>query len=250
MSGFTQVPNWIFDEMATMKGSTLQVVLHIARQTIGYTNGNGGRKEWDRISLSQFEKGTGLTRKSVMAGIENADQKYIERRAVGHSFEFRLVEKLHQGKNSTSGEIPPEVGEKFPQESPKLGEKLHTQKKEIKERKKSSDDPLPTTSDRDGKYLLELLRAAGLDMYKDLQQSTKAMQLESDYTDAELRAALTKTVDAHQKQIKTGRRGITAPLAYMASVLAGMDSDDAAVADKAHDNNRINLNTLLENVYE
>jgi len=115
-----------------------------------------------------------------------------------------------------------------------------------KERKKSSDDPLPSTSDRDGKYLLELLRAAGF-MYLDSQPTKIAMQLESDYTDGQLRTALTKTVDAHQKQIKTGKRGITAPMAYMASVLRGMDDDAAAVSDKAADANVINLAYLLEN---
>ena len=123
---------------------------------------------------------------------------------------------------------------------------LNTQKKVLKERKKSSDDPLPSTSDRDGKYLLELLRAAGF-MYLDSQPTKIAMQLESDYTDGQLRTALTKTVDAHQKQIKTGKRGITAPMAYMASVLRGMDDAAAAVSDKAADANVVNLAYLLEN---
>lgn len=101
-----------------------------------------------------------------------------------------------------------------------------------------------TSGDRDGRMLLELVRAKGF-LYLDSQPSRMAMLLESDYSDAQLRTALERTAEAHQKQIKTGRRGITAPLAYIRQVLAGMDSDQLA----ATDTNIVNINSLLENAH-
>lgn len=83
------------------------------------------------------------------------------------------------------------------------------------------------SGDRDGKYVIEIVRFAGF-MYLDAQATRIAMELESDYSDAQLREALGKTVEAHQKQIKTGGRGITAPLAYMRQVLLGMDTSPVA----------------------
>ena len=93
--------------------------------------------------------------------------------------------------------------------------------------------------------LVELIRNAGF-MYMDSQPTRAAMLLESDYTDAQLRMALDRTQEAHQKQIKTGKRGITAPLAYMRQVLAGMDGEQLASATT----NVVNISTLLENAYE
>ena len=88
-----------------------------------------------------------------------------------------------------------------------------------------------SAGDRDGRMLVALVQSRGF-MYLDSQPTKIAMQLESDYTDAQLRTALDKTQEAHQKQIKTGKRGITAPLAYMSQVLAGMDATEAVAVDK------------------
>lgn len=81
----------------------------------------------------------------------------------------------------------------------------------------------PQSDDRDGKMLMQKIRDAGF-FYLDSQPTMIAMQLESDYTDSQLVLALGKAQEAHQKQIKTGSRGITAPLAYMRQVLLGMDT--------------------------
>ena len=86
--------------------------------------------------------------------------------------------------------------------------------------------------------LLALLQGRGF-MYLDSQATILALKLEDEYTDAQLRTALDTTTKRHQDLIKTGKRGITAPLAYLRSVLAGMD-DTPTTTEKGsnHANHR------------
>jgi phage replication O-like protein O len=63
----TQTPNVLFDKhMAEMGEAELRVVLVVCRKTFGW------HKEKDRISLSQLEKFTGMSRQGVLNGIEDA----------------------------------------------------------------------------------------------------------------------------------------------------------------------------------
>lgn len=65
--GVTMTPNRLFDEhMALMSESELKVVLCAVRKTLGW------HKQIDAISLSQFEKMTGLSRQAVITGIASA----------------------------------------------------------------------------------------------------------------------------------------------------------------------------------
>ncbi len=72
MTGFsspnhTQTPNDLFDHlMREMTEAELKVVLAAIRKTLGYHRAS------DEISLTQFEKMTGLTRKGVIGGIQAA----------------------------------------------------------------------------------------------------------------------------------------------------------------------------------
>lgn len=92
-------------------------------------------------------------------------------------------------------------------------------------------------SDRDGKMLIELIRQRGF-MYLDSNATLLAACLEDDYTDLQLRTALDKMTEAHQKQIKTGKRGITAPLAYLRSILAGMGTEDPPATNGRQSNGK------------
>lgn len=74
--------------------------------------------------------------------------------------------------------------------------------------------------------LLALIQQRGF-MYLDSQSPLLAVKLEDEYTDAQLRKALDSMTTQHQKLIKAGKRGITAPLAYLRSVLVGMDDKPA-----------------------
>jgi hypothetical protein len=78
----------------------------------------------------------------------------------------------------------------------------------------------PETSDRDGRWTIAKIEAKGF-MYMENNARMMAMKLESEYTDTQLLQAIETTHQAHMKKIATGNRGITAPLAYIASVLAG-----------------------------
>jgi len=60
-SGFTQVDHITFDcVLPTLSPSAQLVLLRIYRQTVGW------KKEWDRISLSQFRKFTGYKDNGVV----------------------------------------------------------------------------------------------------------------------------------------------------------------------------------------
>lgn len=80
--------------------------------------------------------------------------------------------------------------------------------------------PKPIPSDRDGRWTIAKIEAKGF-MYMENNAKALAMKLESEYTDTQLLQAIETTHQAHMKKIATGNRGITAPLAYIASVLAG-----------------------------
>ena len=83
----TQTPNELFDvHMKDMDMAELKVVLVICRKTFGW------RKQYDRISLSQLEDLTGMSRTSVIKGIqEGIGRGVIERFACDDGFEYGLV---------------------------------------------------------------------------------------------------------------------------------------------------------------
>jgi len=134
-AGWTQIPNYILDNMAAMHRSTFAVVLSVARKTVGYSNGNGGRKEWDTISLSQFEQMTGLSRQGVIEAVEDAiAHKWIERRQVGaQRYEYMLTSQPSELVNSVDQSS--QLTSTSQLSRPELVNSVDTQKKEIKERK-------------------------------------------------------------------------------------------------------------------
>lgn len=126
----TQIPNDYLDMfMPHLNGAEWKCLCYIARRTFGF------QKRVDKISLSQFvsgvkdrdgnqlDYGTGLSKKTII----NACGKLVEAGIIKKSEEsiskWQVVEKLH----------PLEVVEKLHRGSgkitPKVVEKLHTQKK-------------------------------------------------------------------------------------------------------------------------
>ena len=103
----TQTPNELFDiHMKDMSEAELKVVLTICRKTFGW------RKERDRISLTQLEKLTGMSRTSVIKGIqEGIGRNVIERFGCGDGFEYGLVvedsstEIVPSGSTKSSGRV-------------------------------------------------------------------------------------------------------------------------------------------------
>lgn len=70
---YTQVPNDFFDELLpSLKEGELKVLIIIMRQTFGW-----GNKAWDRISVSQLVKKTGLGRATVIRAVQSLHKKKI-----------------------------------------------------------------------------------------------------------------------------------------------------------------------------
>lgn len=83
----TRVPNLIYDIVCPLLDSSeADCLLYILRRTYGFSDGDGGRKERDTISLDQFEKGivsgnylldlgTGLTRNTIRKSLKSLEEK-------------------------------------------------------------------------------------------------------------------------------------------------------------------------------
>lgn len=100
----TQIPNTLLDDlMRIMECSELKVTLAICRQTFGW------HKKEDELSLSQLRELTGLSRQSVIAGIEAGMRRgVIRRRPKGQSYVYRiqLVQPLDQLGTAGAVETP------------------------------------------------------------------------------------------------------------------------------------------------
>ena len=84
---YTQVPNLLLDKhVQKMSKAELKIILATCRKTFGWQKGK------DRISYTQFEKLTGLSRASVQEGIKQAVANgYLRRYKVRNGFEYALA---------------------------------------------------------------------------------------------------------------------------------------------------------------
>lgn len=135
--GYTMVPNAILDNIAHFSEAELCLLLVVVRQTVGW------QKECDMISLTQFEKLTGLSRPSVNATLKRlVEMGYIERtgkgkRGVGcYRISDGLVNSVNQLTQTTSKHSSPESVNSVNQTSHGLVNSVNTQKKDSKERLK------------------------------------------------------------------------------------------------------------------
>ena len=71
----TMVPNVVFEKLDSLSEKELKVLLIVLRQTIGWIDSNGKRKNRDWISHRYFIMKTGLSRKSVSKAISLLIQK-------------------------------------------------------------------------------------------------------------------------------------------------------------------------------
>ena len=71
-NGFTMVDHVTFDViLPTLSDSEQLVFLRIYRQTIGW------KKEWDKISLSQFQRMTGIGKDRIIWAIVELEKKEL-----------------------------------------------------------------------------------------------------------------------------------------------------------------------------
>ncbi len=74
----TQVPNELFDKhLPHLTHLELKLLLFIIRKTYGWQLKNGKRKHRDRITHSQFVKGTGTSRRSLPLTIQSLILKQL-----------------------------------------------------------------------------------------------------------------------------------------------------------------------------
>lgn len=70
--GYFKFPNVVIDKLAAvLSGAEFKVLCVIIRQTIGWS------KQWDEISISQFEKKTGLSRQGILDCVESLETKEL-----------------------------------------------------------------------------------------------------------------------------------------------------------------------------
>ena len=122
-------------------------------------------------------------------------------------------EKVHSAAPITEEKVQPST--------PKTPEKVQPSTvKGAAECTRSNIDPKDNDDHMPGTLLRSMVESAGF-MYLDRNFIEVAGKLEADYSHEQLIRALQSTKEAHQKKIGNGERGITAPLAYMKSVLMG-----------------------------
>jgi hypothetical protein len=84
---YTQIPNVVLDDlMALMEETELRVTLAISRRTFGF------HRESAKLSLSELQKMTGLSRQGVINGVTAGIKRgTIEREPIGDSYAYRMV---------------------------------------------------------------------------------------------------------------------------------------------------------------
>lgn len=139
---YTQAPNIIFDEwMADMECTEFKVVMAIVRFTFGW------HKERDRISLSQLEAMTGLSRQGVSDGIKAALKRgAIDRQPCGQGFTYAL---LVNSVDQSSGDTSTQLTSTSQLSRPALVNSVDTQKKVNKAKDKDSGADAPEDDPED-----------------------------------------------------------------------------------------------------
>jgi len=117
-NGFTAIANEILEQLVKtpLLGAEFQVLLHIIRKTYGYN------KKQDRISFTQFEKATGISRQTINKTIKNLIIKgmivkiYLPDGNIGYTFikdHEKWVVKTHllvKGRWVTSQDVLTKTG--------------------------------------------------------------------------------------------------------------------------------------------
>lgn len=157
--GYTRVPNAILDAMPTMPDAERRVILAIVRKTAGW------QKRRDKLSITQLEQLTGLSRPAVVEATKDAQaHTWIERVPDGNSFAYQLTDELWVQTRIGDDELVNQQGQE-PELTSKhslpeavnsvnhlLVNSVNTQKKDLKERKERESEgakaPRPTRTEK------------------------------------------------------------------------------------------------------
>lgn len=132
-SNYTQIPNAILDAMPNMKEAEMRVVLLVCRETLGW------HRESVRLSFSDLERLTGLSRQGAFNGISDAlEHGYITRTDDDGSYRYtinidRPFNEVERQEDELFNEVEQEGEGAFNEVERKLfNEVEHTQIKDIK----------------------------------------------------------------------------------------------------------------------
>lgn len=153
----TQTPNDLFDVlMASMGDAELRVVLVAVRKTLGF------HRKCDAISLTQFEKMSGLSRQGVVDGLEAAAKRGLikelpERGKRGVKF-YELVFESDRSDQATSQASRPVTSQASRPDGALTSQaSRHTKEKDSKEKEKEIKDSVsPAVETAAGDVISEL----------------------------------------------------------------------------------------------
>lgn len=141
--GHTQFDNDLLDHiMPTLSGSGWKILCVAVRKTWGWIDKASptGRKQWDRISYSQFRKGTGIVSDATIrrAIDENLENAYLLRRKSGpQSFSYHLNTSLEiEVEENTSTETEEVTSTETEEDEPKTSTETVDTKESIKEKER------------------------------------------------------------------------------------------------------------------
>lgn len=98
----TQIPNVLLDvHLREMSEAELRVVLAVCRKTLGW------QKRRDRISMTQLEQMTGLSRQGVINGVQAAISRGVLKRIkTPQGNEYELILSSAEGEGSQRSRLP------------------------------------------------------------------------------------------------------------------------------------------------
>ena len=138
---YTQIPNAVLDRMHEMSEVCLRVVMAVCRQTFGW------QKQRDRLSLTQLQRLTGLSRQGVLNGIAEAEDSQVLQKTpisdnsnAGFYYSIRVVNTVDQSTQWTTSSQ---------HSRPQVVNTVDTQNKDLnksKERERNAREVSPPSS--------------------------------------------------------------------------------------------------------
>jgi len=144
---FTMIPNFVFDEnLGSLSEGELKIVLIIYRQTVGFN------KKADKISYSQFEAKSGLSRSTISQAIKKLTRKgliEVDRSRTTNEYTYCLPEETsYPSSKSEPGSVQ--------NSNQQLVQNSNSQKKAFKEELNTSSTDLSKDICKDATYWNEV----------------------------------------------------------------------------------------------
>ena len=150
------VSNKLFSILGSLTEKELKLILIIIRQTTGWIDKKGKRKEKDWISNRYFQKATGLSRKSVNTGLLMLQKKAL----IGIELEKSTMCKFYSCLLLKRANLSSKVSEIY---SPDRKILLYTKLTETKLKTTNSDSKKRVLRISDRERYVQILREKGLD---------------------------------------------------------------------------------------